>query len=323
MIRLATACLVVAVMSVSCTSNLPVRPAPIARWEEPAEWMRTPEDEAQRLQLAAGTFSGVRVRTTRASLDEEPQPGLEVIAVVENSPAAAAGLEVGDLLLRASVSGASKELDAPSDWRAVELDAQPGTTVELWVERAAKAMRTQLVLVARLAPAEREEVARFREEERVGAILRSATEVEARAAGLAPGAGVVLVGLAASSPWRGLPDAPRFGDVIVAVDSVPMDDPARFLSVVRSAKVDRPVQVEYLRGTERQQCQLPLSKRATELKSWSIPLLAKWKRDTERTEFSALLGLIHYETTVAAWSLTLLWLIDFNGGDADRLQEVE
>ena len=312
-----------AVALVSCNSNLPVKPDPIARWEEPAEWMRTPEDEAQRLQLSAGTFSGVRVRTTRASLDEEPQPGLEVVAVVENSPAAAAGLEVGDLLLRVSVDGASKELDAPSDWRAVELSAQAGTTLELSIERAAKPMRTNLVLVARLVPAEREEVARFREEERVGVILRSATEVEARAAGLAPGAGVVLVGLAATSPWRGMPDAPRFGDVIVAIDKQTMDDPARFLAVVRSAKPEGKVQVEYLRGSERKQVQLPLSKRATELKSWSIPFLAKWKRDTERTVFSAFLSLIRYEATPAAWSLTLLWLIDFNGGDADRLQEVE
>ena len=56
---------------------------------------------------------------------------------------------------------------------------------------------------ARVAPAERDEGARFREEERVGFIVRSATEVEARSAGLAPGAGVVLVGLAAGSPWRG------------------------------------------------------------------------------------------------------------------------
>ena len=214
-------------------------------------------------------------------------------------------------------------MDAPSDWRAVELSAQAGTTLELWIERAAKPMRTTLALVARLVPAEREEVARFREEERVGVILRSATEVEARAAGLAPGAGVVLVGLAATSPWRGMPDAPRFGDVIVAIDQQTMDDPARFLAVVRSAKPEGKVQVEYLRGSERKQVQLPLSKRATELKSWSIPFLAKWKRDTERTVFSAFLSLIRYEATPAAWNLTLLWLIDFNGGDADRLQEVE
>lgn len=323
MIRLATTCCVVAALSVSCQSNLPVKPGPLARWDEPAEWMRTPEDEAQRLQLAAGCFSGVRVRTTRASLDEEPQPGLEVVAVVENSPAAAAGLEVGDLLLRATVDGLSKELDAASDWRAVELQAKPGTSVELAVERAAKALRTNLVLVPRVVPAEREEAARFREEERVGVILRAATEVEARAAGLPPGAGVVLVGMAATSPWRGLPEAPRYGDVVVAVDGVTMDDPARFLSVVRSAKANSTVRIEYLQGNARKQAELPLSKRATELKSWSIPFLAKWKRDSERTEFSALLRLFHYEATAAAWSVTLLWLIDFSGGDADRLQEVE
>ena len=110
---------------------------------------------------------------------------------------------------------------------------------------------------------------------------------------------------------------------VAAFTGAPLEIKASDKELLEAAKPEGKVQVEYLRGSERKQVQLPLSKRATELKSWSIPFLAKWKRDTERTVFSAFLSLIRYEATPAAWSLTLLWLIDFNGGDADRLQEVE
>ncbi|MFQ5517227.1 MAG: RNA polymerase sigma factor, partial [Acidimicrobiia bacterium] len=66
----------------------------------------------------------------------------------------------------------------------------------------------------RLRPADRGETERFREEDRVGVVVRTATEVEARAVGLGPGGGAVVVGLSRTSPWReaGL----RFGDLIVA-----------------------------------------------------------------------------------------------------------
>ena len=64
-----------------------------------------------------------------------------------------------------------------------------------------------------MRPPDREPAETFREEQHAGIVVRTATEVEARAAGLGAGGGAVLIGLAANSPWRqkGL----RFGDVIL------------------------------------------------------------------------------------------------------------
>ena len=305
----------------ACRAGFESRQVPLRAWEEPPEAMGEPDDEAARLALPFGSFSGIRVKSVRASLDEEPEPGLDVAAVVENSPAAAAGVEVGDILLRAKVGGASRQLEAPSAWRALELELPAGTEVLLTVERANRELQLRLVLVERVAPAERVEVARFREDDKLGLVLRSATEVEARAAGLAPGAGVVLVGMAASSPWRGLPEAPRLLDLVTAVDGVAIDDPARFLSQVRAKDDSRSLRVAWRRGAESLSADLPLARRAREIQRVSVPLLFTWKREAGRTSLSVLLGAIAWESGSAGWALSLLWLFDLRGGDADRLEE--
>lgn len=309
-----------AVSASSCRTTIPSKPPPLANWDEPAEWLRPPDDEARRKELPPGSFSGIRVRTTRTNLDEEPVAGLEVAAVVENSPAAAAGIAAGDLLLRARSGALSKDLDAPSDWRGLELDLPPGSELELLGERAGKPVRTKLVLAERWTPSEREEPARFREDERVGFVVRAATEVEARAAGLAPGAGVVLTGLAAGSPWRGLEDGPRYGDLLVSVDGATIDDAARLLSAVRAAKDGQSLLVEFVHEGRKTAAKLPTTRRAGEVKLVSIPLVLRYEKQGDRASWSAILGLVAFERTRAAWKLTLLWLLDFAGGDADRLE---
>jgi hypothetical protein len=35
---------------------------------------------------------------------------------------------------------------------------------------------------------------------------------------------------------------------------------------------------------------------------------------------SFLIGLVHYQSSEAAWRMRLLWFISFGGGDADRLK---
>lgn len=310
------------VLCAACQSGFVDRQAPLRSWEEPPEAMREPDDEQARQALPAGSFSGIRVKSIRASLDEDPEPGLEVAGVVENSPAAAAGVEVGDILLQAKVGGASRQLDAPSDWRALELELPPGAEVGLACERAGTELRKSLVLVARVAPAARDEAARFREDDKLGLVLRTATEVEARAAGLPPGAGVVLVGMATTSPWRGLEEAPRHGELITSLDGTTIDDPARFLALVRAKDPSSPIKVDWRRGDAAISRELPLSRRSQEMKRIALQPLFAWKRDGERVSLSVLLGALAFERGAASWKFTLLWFFDFQGGDSDRLEEV-
>ena len=179
---------------------------------------------------------------------------------------------------------------------------------------------TTLRLVQRVQPAERQPVERFREEQRVGVVLRTATEVEARAAGLGPGGGAVVVGLSRQSPWRsaGL----RFGDLVTSIDGRPVAHPQDVLAALRDPDRDE-LRLGYVRDGRTTEVTALLSDRDRDVTEIHVPLLFSYSHERGTSETSLLLGLIAHESTAAAWRLRLLWLISFGGGDSDRLLEVD
>ena len=316
----------IACFSAACAGKELARVGPpLLGMEEPLDLVRPPDDEAARLGLPEGSFTGLVVGDARTSLDallDEPE-GLLVITVVENSPADAAGIEVGDLLLEVLWPGSDGPLALrwPSEWRRLELEAEPGIPLRLSLDRAGAERELELTTVARVHPAERGPSERIREEARVGVVLRTASEVEARAAGLGPGGGAVVVGLTRESPWR--PAGVVYGDLIRAIDGVEVAHPAIVLDRIRSAGEHDALALELVRGATRFVLQAPLSRREQELTRFSIPLLFRYEKERDRSTTSLLLGLFRHERTPAAWRLRLLWLICLSGGDADRLESVE
>ncbi len=307
----------------ACVSDpLPRKSPPLAGMEEPLVWMDEPDDEAQRRALAPGAFTGLVVGDARTSLDQmlEAPQGLMVTNVVENSPAAGAGLTVGDLLLEARSKGETLALAWPADWRRLELECEPGASLFVLVDRAGAEREFELQTVARVAPAARGVGARFREDQRVGLVVRTATEVEARAAALGPGGGAVVVGLTRESPWRAV--GIGYGDLIRAVDGVEVSHPQVLLDRVRAAPQRSSVALEIVRAGRVIAVDAPLSRRETQVGHVRIPLLYSFSRERDQREHSVLLGAVRWRSTPAAWDLRLLWLLSFGGGDATRLERV-
>jgi S1-C subfamily serine protease len=292
--------------------------------EEPLALFDEPDDEAVRETLATGGFTGIYITEGADTLEAllgEPT-GLTVTRVVENSPADIAGIEPDDILLAAKRSdGEIVELGYASEWRQIELDSAPGTKVEVVYDRAGRERRTTIDVVPRVRTPERHAVTRYREEDHVGVVLRTATEVEARAAGLGPGGGAVIVGLSRASPWReaGL----AYGDVITEVDGRPVDHPQVVLEAIRAADKNAVLPIGYERDGTFQTVDAPVSTRVTETKRVDIPLVYTYERDRDRETVSAVLGIYHQERTPAAWNTRILWIFNFTGGESDRLREVE
>ena len=303
-------------------TDLPVQP-PLADMEEPLDLLAEPDDEAERQRLPAGTFSGLTLadaRDTLAAKLDEPAL-LRITEVIENSPADAAGLQVGDVLIEVKVGdNAARELRRPSEWRELELETPPGTSIELLVDRAGREASTKLQLTPRVRPAPRERAERWREEDHAGVVLRTATEAEARAAGLGPGGGAVIVGLSGTSPWRsaGL----RFGDLLTAVDGAPVAHPQDVLAAVRRPGAET-LHLEGRRGDAAFAIDAALSQRDTGLNEITVPLLFYYEADRGRSEWSVLLGIVNWRGTAAAWRFRLFWLFAIGGGDEDRLLEVD
>jgi hypothetical protein len=309
----------------ACATDLPRESPPLLDWEEPLTLFEEPDDEVAREGLPFGSFTGAHVADARGTLDDllgGGPSGIEIVRIVENSPADAAGLRVGDLLLEAGTGSARRALAYPSDWRAVELAALPGEPLDVVFDRANRRGRATLAPVPRLRAPDRQPAERFREEQHVGVVVRTATEVEARAAGLGPGAGAVLVGLSRRSPWRqaGL----QFGDLLKSVGGEELAHPEVLIgAIATAAAAGDALEVEFVREGVVQSMELPVSERAQTLREVTIPPLFRYTAERGRAETSVLLGVIRHERTQAAWELRLLWLIRFGGGDADRLLEVD
>lgn len=305
------------------SSALPTEAPPLAGLEEPFALRLEPDDEAGRRELAAGGFTGVILDEAPQALDEglgAAPAGLPVVGVVANSPAQAAGLLPGDLLV--AVGEDERPLEWTSEWREVELAAEPGTRLHVIADRAGREYAADIEVEARLAPAPRAAAQRYRETDRVGVVVRTATEVEARAAGLAPGAGAVVVGLSADSPWRAGAGGVVFGDLIVAVDGRPVAHPQVLLDALRGAADHARLRLDVRRDDRRLQLTLPLSRRAQELRQVGVPLLFSYAERPDSSRTSVLLGLFRLRRTRVAWDVRLFWLLSFGGGDADRLEEV-
>ncbi len=298
---------------------LPEESPPLADMEVSLAAVAEPDDEQERRTLDSGSFTGLRVASARLSLDDPEPAGLLVVEVIENSPGDAARIREDDVLVEATVDGGETvELAWPSQWRSIELAAAPGAEIQVLYDRAGVEQTAVIRPIERVRPAGREAVERFRENQRVGVVLRTATEVEARGCGLGPGGGAVVVGLSRASPWR---DAGIvYGDVIVAVDGAPVDHPQVVLDAIRAGK--KSIAITCCRGGEAFEFETALTRRKQEFREFDIPVLVSYERDANGSNFSLLLGLFGLESTPAAWRCRILWFITFGGGDADRLQEV-
>jgi len=310
------------VLATACASvmprEVPDESPPLADMEINLMFAEEPRDEDERASLDAGSFSGLVVASARISLGDEEPVGLKVVRVVENSPADAAGLEPDDIVLLAvTPDGTETEVAWPSEWRKFELDTAPGTKVTVLYDRAGIEREAKFTLIPRVRPAGREEVERYRENQKVGVVLRNATEVEARSADLGPGGGAVVIGLSQTSPWR--KKGIRHGDLVVEIDGDPVAHPQVVLDAIRdgTGKLD----VTYVREGKRQQITAPLTRRAKETKQFYIPVIWDYEGEGDRSELSILLGLYGHTRTAVAARYRILWFITFSSGDADRLVE--
>ncbi|MHC4958150.1 MAG: PDZ domain-containing protein [Planctomycetota bacterium] len=303
----------------SMFNKLPTEKIALADMEEPLELHEEADDEAERTKLGAGAFTGAYVADARESLEqmEEDPEGLLITRIVENSPADAAGLEKGDILIAAN----DQELSWSSEWRRIELEAKPGDKLNVTYDRAGAERDAVLTVVGRVRPAGREAAKRFREEDNVGVVVRTATEVEARGAGLGPGGGAVIVGLSRRSPWRaaGL----TFGDLIVDVDEKPIAHPNVLLEAIREAPDDGKLKLTYLRGGDKKTVEAAVTHRERQTQMVSIPLLYYYENNRGTKTVSVFFAIYKRTSTPAASETRIFWIFRFRGGDADRLDEVE
>jgi len=283
-----------------------------------------PQDEEKRQKLPLGVFTGIEVGDSRQTLEDrlEAPEGVLVTRVIENSPAVTAGIRAGDILLEASIDDNDPAaLSWPSDWYKIEQIAVPESSVGVLYDRAGRDFETNISPAKRISRPQRLEGNRFREEAKVGIIVRNASEVEANQAGLARGEGCVVVGLARTSPWRKA--GVLFGDIVTGINDAPIKNPQELLATINTLKKGDGVCIVVFRDDKEVSLNTTVSQRERETAEFKIPLIYSYENRRGIRKTSAMFGLFKARKTAVASKYTLFWLISYAVGDANRLEETK
>ena len=234
----------------------------------------------------AGAFLGLQTRENLSgSFDElDFQAGVRVTRVVENSPAAEAGLRTGDVVR----SLAGHPTNDPASLEALLRDAAPGESA-LVVQRGDTVFEVPVVLREALGrrSAAAEPVCRL-------------DPARSRAGWLTGRGGVVLV---SSHPGAPFPKAGvEVGSVVLAVDGAPMRSDRELIRALQRREPGARVDVDFRDpGGEERRARVALQDQPRELTRLSIPILLGYHADLARDETSLvvldlwLFSLMRYE----------------------------
>lgn len=277
-----------------------------------------PEEEA----APAGSEGYLGAHTTTVSLleeDPDKEEGIAVTRVVENSPAEAAGVRVGDRLLSldAVVLRSSRQLEALVAARP------PGTEVALEVRRGEAVLSVRARLVARLRPRTAPPVARYLEDRRLGARVATLSTGEAEAEGIPPGEGVRVLSF---YPGSSLETAGvELDDVIWALEGEPIYGGEDFIRRARALEPDRKIDLLVSRGGERHTIRARTTDRSRSLHYFHFPGIVIYESDARKEDatFGLLLNIFKYTRHEDERTYRILYIIKWTTGDNEELRRVE
>ena len=260
--------------------------------------------------------------SNRAVLDEgNAFDGVTVTRVVENSPGEAAGVKVGDVILRAN----GVDLTDPNQLLDMAETLPVGTLLRLRVDRDRQVLILEATTVARHAVAGNKLDAgapTWIEQRSLGLEFTAADPEQNRRLGIAPRQGIRILRLARRGP---LSEAGfQEGMVIVEVDGTAIHSPEGFLDYVESRAAAKTIRLRFVREGERpREKKVRLRRAGRRMRRIRLPPLFSYAREENEASFSLLLGLFSRRRIESAIKYRILWLFTFETGEEGELLEIE
>ncbi|HEX7035650.1 MAG TPA: DegQ family serine endoprotease [Pseudomonadales bacterium] len=184
-------------------------------------------------------FIGVLIQPLTQDLAEsfgiDRTQGVLVAQVSEGSPAAKAGIEVGDVIVRYR----GEPVSDAGDFRNRVAMTKPGTEVRLTVLRDGKQRQLDVTIGSRAEAEEAGQVGQTGTARDIGLAVQEMTPEMAERLGLEPGQGVVVSQVAPNSPAARVGITP--GSVILQVNQRPVGSVAEFNQAIAASKQNRAV----------------------------------------------------------------------------------
>jgi len=278
-----------------------------------------------------GSYLGLHTRSNSNVLEAQNlYEGVTVTRVGENSPAAAVGVQPGDILLQAN----GVAISHPSQLDELVESLPVGAEIALRLERDGAVVELSARTVELVAPRERDPSELDNEP---GAPVAPTSWIERRHVGfefgppdasrmaelgLNPREGVEVRRIAQASPLRTAGVAS--GDVLLRVEGRSIRDPAALIEFLDGLETEQALTwtVAGSSGAVRE-VEIPTYRPEWRLQRCSVPLLIHVERTREKSDYSFLLGLVRLERYEAGSRLRLLWLLELKTGTWDELLEVE
>jgi predicted metalloprotease with PDZ domain len=278
-----------------------------------------------------GSYLGIHTRSNSNVLEATNlEEGVTVTRVGENSPASAAGVKPGDVLLQAN----GRAIAHPSELDELVEKLPVGGEVKLKLERDDVVLDVAARTVALIAPLQTDESQSDSSEEKpvepttwierrhVGFEFGPPSEERMRELGLNPREGVEVRRVASASPLRSAGIEP--GALLLKVDGKSIRDPASLIDFLDALTTEEKLTwtVGGSGGATRDVA-VPTYKPEQRLQRLSLWPVFRVERSREKSEYSFLLGLFHVERYEAGSRLSLLYFFDLKTGTWDELLEVE
>jgi len=279
----------------------------------PAEAIPEPLPEAlawaRPAQEGTRNFLGLKTRENDSgSLDALTfDPGARVVRVVENSPAAAAGLQVGDVVL----GWGDSDVDDPEALATLLQRTPVGAEIRVRVQRDDTVFEVPVRLRADTAPS-------------VGEVevLQRIDPARSRAGWVTGRGGAVLVASAEDAPFplAGVP----VGSAVTAVDGEEVLSARALIRALRARPAGSVVRVDFHgSAAERQVAEVELFEAATVVTGAQLPILFNYTHDLvgDTTEFALIdlwfISLFRYIRTGGEREYRVLRWIQFSSGKGE------
>ena len=205
------------------------------------------------------------------ALDREEGEGVLVGQVTDDSPAAKAGLEKGDIIVRIG----DEDVASPSDVRRIVSDREPGDRVDVTYVRDGKSHEVDVELAEAPRGEHRMHVGRElrvqKERGYLGVVTQPLSGDLGSYFGVEDGEGALVSEVVEDSPAAKLGLAP--GDVITRIDGTKTEDPGDLSRVVRGIDEEKTVEVVWVRDKKEKRGQATIELRESTF--GDLPLLGE------------------------------------------------